>query len=105
MSTLAKKATKNGGTVLEIGFGMGISATAVQKSKDLVEHKIIELNNDVYNRALDFKKKYPKASPMLGNWSSQLEKIEDDSLDGVLYDTYPLSEANQHVHQFEFIKD
>lgn len=105
MGALAKKATENGGKVMEIGFGMGISATAVQQSSTLAEHIIIELNGDVYKRLLEFQKKYPKVTPMHGGWESQLEKIEDNCIDGILYDTYPLSKATQHVHQFAFVKE
>merc|ERR1719273_1589169 len=105
MGALAKKATENGGKVMEIGFGMAISATAVQQCPTLAEHVIIELNGDVYKRLLEFKKKYPKVTPMLGGWETQLEKIEDSCMDGILYDTYPLSKATQHIHQFAFVKD
>ena len=36
-------------------------------------------------------------------WQDALDDVEDASLDGILYDTYPLSKSEQHVHQFEFI--
>jgi len=43
----AEIVTKNGGDILEFGFGMGISATHIQ-SHDINSHTIIEINDDVY---------------------------------------------------------
>ena len=38
-------------------------------------------------------------------WQDSVSKIEDNSIDGILYDTYPLNKEEQHIHQFEFIKE
>jgi len=37
-------------------------------------------------------------------WQEQVALLEDESLDGVLYDTYPLNKEEQHTHQFDFIE-
>ena len=47
--------TKNGGDILEFGFGMGISATHIQ-SHDINSHTIIEINDDVYERLLKWRR-------------------------------------------------
>jgi guanidinoacetate N-methyltransferase len=105
MGELAKIATSKGGRVLEVGFGMAISATAVQ-SFPHDEHIIMEANKDVFKTLEEFKIKYPKVTPMgPALWQDSVSKIEDNSIDGILYDTYPLNKEEQHIHQFEFIKE
>ena len=37
-------------------------------------------------------------------WQNTIANIDDDSVDGILYDTYPLNKEEQHIHQFEFLK-
>ena len=105
MGSLAKVAASGGGRVLEVGFGMGISATAIQAHDAVAEHLIIEANRDVYKRLQDFAAKSRRPVTPLGPalWQDALDDVEDASLDGILYDTYPLSKSEQHVHQFEFI--
>ena len=41
---------------------------------------------------------------MHGLWQDQVAALPDNYLDGVLYDTYPLTKEEQHTHQFDFIK-
>merc|ERR1719350_12085 len=49
MAKLAQVATQKGGRVLEVGFGLGLSATAIQ-SYNIEEHVIIEANAGVCKR-------------------------------------------------------
>ena len=57
MADLAKIVSTNGGSVLEIGFGMGISAGYIQKDKKVAKHTIIECHPQVAARALkEFRK-------------------------------------------------
>ena len=106
MGELAKVVASNGGKVMEVGFGMGISASAVQKYP-IAEHIILEANADVYSRLLAFKKAAPRLVTPIGPalWQNSLRKVPDNSIDGILYDTYPLVKEEQHIHQFDFIKE
>ncbi len=105
MCELAHIATRRGGTVLEIGFGMGISARYIQK-ESLEQHFVIEANADVYERLTHFAKeaRIPVAA-FFGFWEDVTTKIPDGSISGILFDTYPLSEKDIHCNHFPFFKE
>jgi len=104
METLAEVACRNGGRVLEVGFGLHLSADSIQ-THNIDEHIIIEANKDVYKKLEEWAvNQKHKVTCMQGLWQDQIEFIEDNSLDGILYDTYPLNAEEQHTHQFDFLK-
>ncbi len=104
MKKLAEIATAQEGTVLEVGFGMGISARYIQKEK-ISKHIIIEANHEVAEHARAFAKhaKNP-VETIEGLWEEVIEQIPDESLDGILFDTYPLSKEEIHQNHFFFFE-
>jgi len=102
MKDLADVACANGGVILELGFGMGISANFIQKNK-IKKHIIIEANKEVAREARKFAKKAPHKTEILeGFWEDVIEKIPDESIDGILFDTYPLTEKEIYQNHFYF---
>lgn len=102
MKTLANIACMNGGRVLEVGFGLGISARFIQNNK-IAEHLIIEANQDVLKRASQFADDAMSPVRLLaGFWEDVIDQIPDASISGILFDTYPLTEEEIHCNHFNF---
>ncbi|MDD4663931.1 MAG: class I SAM-dependent methyltransferase [Caldisericia bacterium] len=102
MKELAKIASSRGGIVLELGFGMGISASFIQQ-ENIKKHIIIEANHSVAEKARTFAREAPHQTQVLeGFWEDMINMIPDCSLDGILFDTYPLTEKELYQNHFLF---
>lgn len=104
MAELAKIATSKGGTILELGYGMGISANFIQQAS-IKKHIIIEANHEVAENAREFAKSASLQVEVLeGFWEEVIDQVPDESIDGILFDTYPLSELEIHKNHFGFFR-
>jgi guanidinoacetate N-methyltransferase len=102
MEVLAKTAALNGGTVLEVGYGMGISAKFIH-THNIKKHIIIEANNAVAEKARVFASTaHIETEVFEGFWEDEIDKIQNESIDGMLFDTYPLSEKEIHKNHYKF---
>lgn len=107
MEALASVATKNGGIVLELGYGMGLSARAVQ-NRDIQSHYIIECHPQVIQRCIStFQSELAKGRMhvLSGFWQEVTPLLSQESFDGILFDTYPLSKEEIHSNHFFFFKE
>jgi hypothetical protein len=75
------------GDVLEIGFGMGYSATQIQKYKPK-SHTIIEMNPVVIKRLKKWAKNYDNIIIVEGTWQEKLHTL--GKFDEVFFDDFPL---------------
>jgi predicted O-methyltransferase YrrM len=85
MSGSASYITQNGGDILEIGFGMGISAGYIQ-SQSINSHTICEIHPDIIPKALEWAEDKPNVTIITGSWYDNLDILS--KYDGVFYDTY-----------------
>jgi len=105
MRTLAEIAGRNKGRVLEVGFGMGISAGYLQEQA-VAEHWIIEANAGVLEAGRAFAAKATSPVTLLhGFWEDIVPKLANASFDGILFDTYPLSAEEVHKNHFTFFRE
>ena len=108
MESLAKVATSQGGHVLEVGFGMGISGGFIQESKKIKTHTIIECHPLMIESA---KKKFTKQIKsgrvvlLEGFWEDVTKNIPDKSFDGILFDSCPLDKEVEFFQFFPFFKE
>lgn len=87
MKKQAEITTKNGGDILEIGFGMHISADFITDNPNVTSYTVIEIHPVQYERALEWAKtKTIPVTVIFGDWIDVLP-ILDKKYDGVFFDT------------------
>jgi amino acid adenylation domain-containing protein len=93
MDAMAKVVTEAHGDVLEVGFGMAISATCIQKY-GCRSYTIIEPNDEVVERFHEWKKQFPERNMRVlhGRWHDVHQQLGDETFDGVFFDTVPTFE-------------
>lgn len=91
MAALARPAGETGGEVLEIGFGMGISASILQ-GYSLRSHTIVECHPEVLRRCEQWTRSYPGRDirVVAGKWQEVIDRL--GSFDAVIFDAYPQNE-------------
>jgi guanidinoacetate N-methyltransferase len=107
MEMLARIATSNSGRVLELGYGLGLSSRAIQ-AHDIENHFVIECHPDVIARGVvDMREaiEQNKFHILSGFWEDVTPLLNEDSFDGILFDTYPLNEEEIHKNHFWFFRE
>ncbi len=92
MRAMARVVTENGGDILEIGFGLGVSADMIQEYP-LRSHTVIECNEDIIDRYfVSWKENYKDREIKLvkGLWQDTINDL--GLFDGIFFHTYPLNE-------------
>ncbi|HJQ01156.1 MAG TPA: methyltransferase domain-containing protein [Jatrophihabitans sp.] len=108
MERLADIATSRGGTVLEVGYGMGIAASALQ-GRNIDSHVVIECHPDVIARCVSTHRSALASGSMhlmTGYWQDVTPMLAADSIDGILFDTYPVFQhEGDGTHTFAFFAE
>ena len=87
MKELANLVSKNGGHILEIGFGMHLSADEIQLNPNVKSHTIIEVHPEIYKKAIEWTKDKPNTKIILGDWVDIIPTL-NTKYDGILHDTH-----------------
>tara|TARA_R100000808_G_scaffold24588_1_gene57029 strand:+ start:967 stop:1521 length:555 start_codon:yes stop_codon:yes gene_type:complete len=85
MSASAAYVTQNGGDILEIGFGMGISA-GYMHSHSISSHTIIENHPEIIPKAVQWASNKSNVTIISQSWYDVRNSI--GQFDGIFYDTY-----------------
>lgn len=91
MRRIAERVAGTHGDVLEIGFGLGLSAGFLE-DQGVRSHTIVEYNAEVMEKARVWARSRHGADIELiqGHWQSVLPELGD--FDGILWDAFPTSE-------------
>ena len=85
MQAKADYVCSNGGNILEVGFGMGISAGYIQ-SHSIDSHTIVENHPDIIPRAQAWASEKSNVTIVTGSWFSVRSNLS--TYDGLFYDTF-----------------
>lgn len=106
MHALARIATSRGGVVLELGYGMGISASAVQAA-EIDSHVVVECHPEVIKKCVTDNADALTSGRMhvfSGLWQDVTPRLASESFDGILFDTYPIKQDEMigpHMYFFD----
>ena len=84
MSASAAYVTEGGGDILEIGFGMGISANYIQ-SHSITSHTIIEPHPQIVEKAVEWSNGKSNVTIISQSWADVTGSL--GTYDGIFYDT------------------
>jgi protein arginine N-methyltransferase 2 len=85
MKRHAEVACENGGHILEIGFGMGISANYIQQQNP-ESHTIIESHPQIIEKLKDWAADKPSVNIVEGKWIDVIDSLS--VYDGIFYDAF-----------------
>tara|TARA_R100000781_G_scaffold9112_3_gene7949 strand:- start:1898 stop:2458 length:561 start_codon:yes stop_codon:yes gene_type:complete len=85
MKASADYICENGGDILEIGFGMGISAGYIQ-ANNINSHTIIENHPQIIEKAKTWAADKPNVTIVEGDWYDIKDSLS--TYNGIFYDTY-----------------
>jgi amino acid adenylation domain-containing protein len=93
MRAMAEVVTETHGDILELGFGMAISATYIQEF-GARSYTVIEANEGVAEYFKQWKSQFPGRNIRMlqGKWHNVADQLEPESFDGVFFDTVPTDE-------------
>ena len=84
MHTLAEIVTRNGGDVLNVGYGMGIIDSAIEtyrRERSVQSHFVIEINKSLAGVAAQ----HEFLTVIHSDWESSLDHLDGQSFDGVVF--------------------
>jgi len=92
MSASAAYVTQNGGDILEIGFGMGISA-GYMHSHSISSHTIIENHPQIIPKAVEWTNGKSNVIIVSQSWYDALDSL--GTYDGIFHDTFDDTDIEQ----------
>jgi guanidinoacetate N-methyltransferase len=102
MKFLAKEVAWNHGNILEIGFGMGISAEEIIKN-GCKSYTVIEAHPTIANNARNWAKKQRTQIKIIEGFWQEIVPTIKTKFDGILFDTFPINSKEKFSNHFPFI--
>ena len=85
MQHMANFICQDGDDILEVGFGMGISANLIQQHA-INSHHIVEIHPDIYKDLQEWAKDKDNVDTLHGDWFTNKEDLRQ--YDGIFFDTH-----------------
>jgi guanidinoacetate N-methyltransferase len=101
---LAREVAAHGGDVLEVGFGMGISAHEIMKV-GCRTYSVIEAHPEIASYARQWGEMQGCPVNVLEGFWQDLVPCLDRQFDGILFDTFPVCQEDAHTNPAAMIAD